>query len=736
MSMRQTLRTHKIDLITGLALVLVLWGAYFVIGEILQSSATLPFRYYDIFFEMDVPRVMGDMLDFNGDHVRTSLHPIYVLLVNPLGAFLLNIPNAAKYRFAIAILMNAGIGSMSALAAYVFFRFMGGKCLQSLLISLIFGSSMGQIMFSSVPETIGLAVLSVIATFAVFWVHLYHRKLGLSWWFLVGLFSAGITLSNFMQTLICFVAAHAGQPRMFTRRFLVKVVAYIILVFTALSVLALIQKTIYPSSSLFFIPNWVQKETRYLNSFILMAPLPLLAELLKQMAVVNLVGVNPAFSFRAELLPATTFFGSWIFFPVGYMALAVLTMLLILNNTRSHYLRYKRFYAALFLCVAFNILFHALYGLKSASYFEFFLYSGSVGFSLILLLFTKYLVNDAKASRVLLTVLWTLLALNNGLVLQRIIKMYNSMELVARAEGGWSTINPRWEALEEANEEYNSELNELWGGQISQVSNAPSVKFMLFGMGNRPKFVYQDGAIRELTTRRIVKRWHTSYTMVVPCQSTVATHTFDNYFVFVWEDESGIHYEENGKTFDLYDAHDALDLPDFSSYTYPFVMQELLREILINIDERQPFTNLLVDAAPRADDVRIIEEALWKTGQSSLIEHKGGPFESSYLSEWNSLLNGDSRTQTTPYLLLAQSRFSVLRSQFINPRTYPLTWEKNVQGIVYNRMCAIDPLFAAAKIALPNARQAAEILLMLYADHDRAAAVSSNAASAITRSAQ
>ena len=117
---------------------------------------------------------------------------------------------------------------------------------------------MSQLFLSIVPDRASLATLSLLVTYIIFFISLYKRRIPSWLWLAAGVFSLGVTTTNFIQTLICFFIAQvaSGKPMPKAKGVVAKNLIIFgggVLLFTA--GLALIQKTIYPSSTLFFLPS-------------------------------------------------------------------------------------------------------------------------------------------------------------------------------------------------------------------------------------------------------------------------------------------------------------------------------------------------------------------------------------------------------------------------------------------------------------------------------------------------
>src|SRR6266542_6965184 len=67
-------------------------------------AQTGSFTNYSIIFETDPMRVIGDMTSFGANHYRTNVHPLFVLLVNPMGILLSYL---LKSQFLATIFLNS-----------------------------------------------------------------------------------------------------------------------------------------------------------------------------------------------------------------------------------------------------------------------------------------------------------------------------------------------------------------------------------------------------------------------------------------------------------------------------------------------------------------------------------------------------------------------------------------------------------------------------------------------------
>ena len=61
MSLKESVYPSKSAFVTGLALFFGLFLLYIFLGTHLEKTQSHPYKYFDVLFELDPPRVIGDM---------------------------------------------------------------------------------------------------------------------------------------------------------------------------------------------------------------------------------------------------------------------------------------------------------------------------------------------------------------------------------------------------------------------------------------------------------------------------------------------------------------------------------------------------------------------------------------------------------------------------------------------------------------------------------------------------
>lgn len=425
----------------------------------LALSRTSAFTKDDVLFELDTPRAIGDMTMPQANHYRTTVHPLYVLMVNPWGTMLRNLvgremnrqvrlfhvwlvePDGEMRKKLIgaevnaAVLLNSFLGAAGVALGFVFFRLCTKRLVDAVLAALVFGLSASQLILSAVPDTASLAVCSLLVTYILFWRTLETGRPRLRAWIPAGVFSLGVTTTNFAQTVICFaVCAFAARGRQHGGRHpVVGLLGLVGGVLAIASVLALLQRALYPSSSLFFLPEAYREEMDYSSLQILHSPLPVVVQLFRNFSWINFIVPDPtSHALPHHRLPGLTFGNSLDFGIPGIIASLAWAGLWIAHGFGV--LRRRRTEAGgdggwhplvlgLLLCLVGNIVLHSFYGVGEKGGIEYFLYTGNFTF-LVLALATLPPAGPKGVVRALLLALIVFMGINNLLVARGIADFF------------------------------------------------------------------------------------------------------------------------------------------------------------------------------------------------------------------------------------------------------------------------------------------------------------------------
>jgi len=403
-------------------LLLGFWALYAGLGFLLAETPV--FEKYDRLFEIDTPRSVEDFAVFRGDHDRTSVHPIFVLLVNPVGSVLAWITGSPEVA---AIVLNSMFGGLSVALAFLLLRRFTGDTFGALLSALLLGFSSSNLVCGSVPGSTALAACTLVCAHLLFLETLERERTPPLRWIAAGILCMGITTTNVVQPVISrglvALKTAGSRPKLSVLRDLLVFLAPVGLITAALAV---VQKLVYPSSRLFFTAGAVSNELPFASMRVLEAPLEVIGQVLKQLLLVNVVAPLPdLYSIGPKLIPAVTLATSWDYPGVGVAGAMLWVAWLVYAAIRMRGLGSMRatFLFGIAVCLVFNIVLHSVYGVGEKGNIELLLYSGHFTF-LSVVLGSVTLLGRGWLPRLWLATLVVLAGANNLLMMTTIYGVY------------------------------------------------------------------------------------------------------------------------------------------------------------------------------------------------------------------------------------------------------------------------------------------------------------------------
>lgn len=202
--------------------------------------------YLDVWFDADPPRVIRN-LTAQVSNARTSVHPIFLLLVSPPGHLLLSFGVTAHDVGAAFV---SSCGALTTLFLYLGLRGLGLPAPAAIVFTGVYLASATFIFWLCVVETFALSAVTISLMFATMALSRGQRALP---WIAASSGTLAVTTTNWMLGL---VSSYSCLPR---RRFLAVSAGAFLLV----SALALGQLAVYPASKLFFLPRAFTGELRF-----------------------------------------------------------------------------------------------------------------------------------------------------------------------------------------------------------------------------------------------------------------------------------------------------------------------------------------------------------------------------------------------------------------------------------------------------------------------------------------
>jgi hypothetical protein len=224
---------------------------YAAVAMLLFRHAPRLFADLDEAFDADLGSWTIDLARPQGPHLRTPIHPLSILLLNPLGSAIRAVLRAAHVELAARLAAQWLCAIAGALAVGVFrvlLARIGVSAARARLWTLLFATSATQVVFSTLPESYAFSALSLVLVFAV----AAGRRP--AWWarLAAGVLAFGVTLTNLVAVAVAR-ASNLDWRR--ARRSLLACSAHVGAVVLAVAALSIVQRALYPTAALFFAPG-------------------------------------------------------------------------------------------------------------------------------------------------------------------------------------------------------------------------------------------------------------------------------------------------------------------------------------------------------------------------------------------------------------------------------------------------------------------------------------------------
>jgi hypothetical protein len=166
--------------------------------------------------------------------------------------------------------------------------------------------------------------------------------------------------------------------------------------------------------------------------------------------------------------------------------------------------------------------------------------------------------------------------------------------------------------------DYRDELK-AFRSEFGGARELPDVRFFLFGMGLRKKFIYRDGKLRDASSGAVVREWKMDSDTILPADYEVTLQTADGGQVTLREDEEALWIEENGRRTAIEGTRHPVKLPAFAGNRYARVLRVLHQELLVNVTAAGPVPNFFVYPKPWYRDGAMMALAFKETGNLDVI---------------------------------------------------------------------------------------------------------------------
>jgi hypothetical protein len=334
-----------------LSLFLAFAGVFFAVG--LAFLSTRVYVEEADLFDADMRRVVHDLARSGGPHLRSKVHPLFVLFLNPLGLLLKAVVGRPRPA---ALLLNAAAGAFGVVLFRELLVRLGVRRDRSTLWSVIFGLSASQLFFGVFPESYSFSGASLLLLFVAFAA---PRP---SWarCLVAALVSFGVTTTNLVAGVL--LAWVRPTDLMSRARALARALGFGCVVVLTAAALSLVQKRIAPTTALFFLPSSFREETSYVvRTLDAGSALRRAADLADAVLFTNLAAPELRVTWPQDT-PPTTRFGARR--PACWLHAACWVALLLAGGTTFRRLEPPggALVRALLLWIAFNVGLHFLYG--------------------------------------------------------------------------------------------------------------------------------------------------------------------------------------------------------------------------------------------------------------------------------------------------------------------------------------------------------------------------------------
>jgi hypothetical protein len=232
--------TWRVPAVLGVAF----FALYLTSGLKFYFETPRVFRKLDQIFDMDVPSRSIDLTRWQGAHHRTRFHPLYVILLNPIGQSMRDVMRLGAIDRSgqlAAVVLNTMVGGATVALFFVLLTRAGIDPRHRLLWTLVFGLSSSQLIFGSMPESWIFTAFGLVFLFAAG----ARRTIPRDGLLVAGVIAFGMLVINIAAAVL--VRARWRDPR--GGKATVRAVAiYGVLVLAITALLGLAQEWLYPTT--------------------------------------------------------------------------------------------------------------------------------------------------------------------------------------------------------------------------------------------------------------------------------------------------------------------------------------------------------------------------------------------------------------------------------------------------------------------------------------------------------
>lgn len=675
---------------------------YVFLGVLLTYNFDFSFNF-NLLFNSDNARVIADASELLADHYRLSVHPLFIILVQPLYFIIKGI---VQNKMLALIILSSATSAVSVLYIYKILNLVAQNKKNNLLLSLIYMFS-----FSNYIYTAGIEMYNFSTLFLIILWYFYikkskkekYDKYSIIILILLGVLAFGFTISNYAIFLIVILLLFISKK--IKLKYLVCVV---LLSLTLIVGLNYAQNLIWHNTPKIWDTKIISEKKAFSDNkintknFKNVISNDYMNSLISNNIYMKTINGNEYKGNNQMIIHMNNNCFNIIIFCCFYLILLVL----LLRNIRKEFI----INFGLLLALSFNSILHLTYGNDGT-----FLYSLHFLYIIILLLGININLEESKKikrfSLIALTIFLVLEFVINNVIFIKILKLTkntlksnylvanlgflkavmiefiiilliaictyaiikiikNSKNYIKKDQKAvcfiviisliifiecifialettplhnkllWkslpgSSATPKTYGKEETLAksfkqkftkelkkyiEYKDEYNEfLEEHDHVELTDNNWDDFYFFGLANRRKILYKKNNLIDLETGKKIYSFTEEDHLIVPNIYSILIETTDGKYIKIYEDNSGVHFNINGKDKIITGTNQKIKLYSFENQKWQNIKKVLYGEILFNIKDSKIYPNILVYNKPWYRDAAMASMVLKQTNNTNLI---------------------------------------------------------------------------------------------------------------------
>ena len=345
---------------------------YLIIGVFLSYNYDFK-NNYDLLFDSDTARVIGDFSNILGDHYRIRVHPLYVIFIEPIILFFNGITNDSMLSL---IIFSSLISSLSVVVLYLIGSIFSDNKLFKILICSLFGFSFTYFVF-----TAGIEVYNVAAFFLILlWyqtIKIFKSKdvsnKNIFFLVLLGISSVAFTVTNYFIFLIVSLIL------LFSKKISLKKILFVNILVVVLTIgLSYVQNLVWSNTTLIYESEDNYKEEEKYTDY--NVTLDKIKDVFKDVYINSLVASKLSVETSESNSYMITFGETRVLSVFAFIVFYGLVLYFVIRNFRKN----LWLNIGVILALSFNTCLHLVYGSQP------FLYSCHFLYLPFLLLFINY----------------------------------------------------------------------------------------------------------------------------------------------------------------------------------------------------------------------------------------------------------------------------------------------------------------------------------------------------------